>query len=134
MNNQTKKYYKVVVKCGHVGRRHYIPIQFAISAVNGKEASRLARLMPRVKHDRKDAILKCEQINYWDFIELRKINDQDPYLKCQNQHEQSRLIDLIYRLQDEDDETKEFDELERLAVTRFKIKKLLSSEDREGCI
>ena len=38
------------------------PIIFAVVAENGKEASKKVREFPRVKHDHKDAILRCDKI------------------------------------------------------------------------
>ncbi len=60
-------YYKVLAKCGHVGRNNYIEKEFFIKANSGKEAAYRVRWMPRVKHDRKDAILSVEEISYEQF-------------------------------------------------------------------
>lgn len=91
------RYFKVVTKCGHVGRRQYVPVAFAIKAEDAKEAAKIARYLPRVKHDHKDAILECVEISYEDFQELIKVNNEDDYLKCKSSQEQSRL-DLNNRL------------------------------------
>ena len=56
------RYFKVVAKCGHVGRHRYIVKDFYIVANDGKEAAFKVRHLPRVKHDRKDAILSVEAI------------------------------------------------------------------------
>ena len=80
MKNEEKNYYKVICKCGHVGRKNYVPIQFAIIAENGKEAAKIARQLPRVKHNHKDAILKVEKIDLKQFLEIKEINDSDQYL------------------------------------------------------
>ncbi len=56
------QYFKVTAKRGHVGRRHYIVKAFYIEANSGKEAAFKVRYTPRVKHDRKDAILSVEAI------------------------------------------------------------------------
>ena len=34
---ETTKYYEVIAKCGHVGRKHYVPIKFAVITKDGKE-------------------------------------------------------------------------------------------------
>ena len=101
------KYFKVVTKCGHVGRQHYVPVAFAVQAENGKEAAKIARFLPRVKHDHKDAILSCVEVSYEDFLELNRINNEDAYLKCSSRQEQNQ-IDLSDRLFDDNhyDETK----------------------------
>ena len=92
--------YEVACKCGHVGRKHYIPIHYPIKAQSGKEAASKAREYPRVKHDRKDAILSVCKIDQRRFSELREINNRDPYLHCTCIQDQN-LIDLSDRLLDE---------------------------------
>ncbi len=94
------KYFKVVAKCGHVGRKHYVPVAFAVEAESGKEAAKLTRLFPRVKHDHKDAILNCKEVSYEEYLELNTINSNDEYLKCHSRQEQ-RLIDLSNRLEED---------------------------------
>ncbi len=94
------KYFKVVAKCGHVGRKKYVPITFAVKAKNGKEAAEIARWIPRVKHQHSDAILDCEKISYEEFQEINKKNELDDYLKCKNVQQQN-LIDLSDRLVDD---------------------------------
>ena len=98
------KYYSVTAKCGHVGKRYYIPIEFAIRAESAKEAARIARDMPRVKHNHKDAIQSVREISREEYIALRQRNDSDPYLNCKSIQEQ-RLNEAIYdRLIEEDRE------------------------------
>ena len=92
--------YEVACKCGHVGRTRYIPIHYPIKAQSGKEAASKAREYPRVKHDRKDAILSVCKIDQRRFSELREINNRDPYLRCTCIQDQN-LIDLSDRLLDE---------------------------------
>lgn len=97
-NNVIKlEMYEVVCKCGHVGKSHYVKISFPIRAQSGKEAARIARGLPRVKHDHKDAILDVCRIDQNRFVELVVRNNHDPYLHCtciQNQN----LIDISDRL------------------------------------
>ena len=94
------KYFKVVAKCGHVGRKKYVPITFAVKAKNGNEAAEIARWIPRVKHQHSDAILDCEKISYEEFQEINKKNNMDDYLKCKNVQQQN-LLDLSDRLVDD---------------------------------
>lgn len=102
-----KKYYSIQVKCGHVGKKFYVPMTFAIIAESAKEAARIAREMPRVKHDHKDAIQSVLEISREEYIALRQQNDADPYLHCRNVQEQ-RMIETIYdRLVEEDQEERE---------------------------
>lgn len=91
MENTEIKYFAVETKCGHVGRKNCIIITFPIIAVNGKEAARIARKTPRVKHDHKDAILSVRQISKDEYLSLKEINSTDDYLKCESKHEQRKL-------------------------------------------
>lgn len=88
-------YYLVLTKCGHVGRCWYMPIWFAIEAENGREAARIARQIPRCKHDHKDAILDCVKTDYAGFLAQIEENAHDPYLLCQSRHEQDQIMHLI---------------------------------------
>lgn len=100
-NNITKlEMYEVVCKCGHVGKSHYMPISFAIMAQSGKEAASIAREMPRVKHNHKDAILNVRKINQDEYTRLSKRNYHDSYLHCRCIQDQN-LIDISDRLMDE---------------------------------
>ena len=90
-----------VCKCGHVGREKYIPIPFPIKAESRKDAARIARDMPRVKHHHKDAILNVIKIDLRRYNELKRANNQDNYLHCQNIQDQN-AINLSDRLMDED--------------------------------
>ena len=38
---ETKNYYEVIAKCGHVGKKHYVPVKFAVIAEDGKEAAKM---------------------------------------------------------------------------------------------
>lgn len=81
-------YYKVVAKCGHVGRGHYIPKNFFVIAEDGKQAAYKVRFTPRVKHDWKDAIISVELIDRDEFIHGSEIQDQDLYFQVTNSSEQ----------------------------------------------
>lgn len=94
--NQTH-YYKVICKCGHLGRKKYIPISFPVKATSGKEAAAIARYFPRVKHEHKDAILMVKEMSYSEYLELIEINNNDPYLHCHSRREQNEICDLTAR-------------------------------------
>ena len=97
------RFYKVVCMCGHVGRRRYIPIAFAIKAKDGKEAAKIARGLPRVKCQRRDAVISCTEISEEQYKELRRINKEDPYLSCKNmqdQKEHPEIADRIIEIED----------------------------------
>ena len=85
-----KKYYKVVAKCGHVGRNKYILRNFYVRALDGKEAAEIARRMPRVKHDHKDAIRSVDEIDLETYrLGLMEVRS-DPYRQCTSVQEQRR--------------------------------------------
>lgn len=96
---QNNNYYEVTAKCGHVGRKKFIPIKFAVKAKDGKEAAKKVREFPRVKHDHKDAIIDVVKIDYNTFAEIRKNNNNDPYLHCSNRKEQNIIKNLNERLE-----------------------------------
>ncbi len=92
------KYFRVLAKCGHVGRQYYIPVDFAIVAEDGRQAATIVRQKARVKHDEKDAILSTEEISFEEFMQLRSKNDADPYLHCKNIQQQRGIENLYERL------------------------------------
>ena len=121
---KTKKYYEVIAKCGHVGKKHYVPVKFAVIAENGKEAAKMVRDFPRVKHNHKDAILKVSKISYERFEELTEINRNDPYLKCHSRQEQKLIDNFEERLKDDLHGQKvKYDKEARLDRVAYKIKK-----------
>ena len=93
------KYFRVTCKCGHVGKQHFIRIDFPVCADSKKEAAEIARYIPRVKHDHKDAILGCVEIDFEEYQIIQKINENDPYLKCKNIQEQSLINEFNDRLE-----------------------------------
>ncbi len=120
MNLGQIKYYKVVCKCGHVGKKHYIPVQFAVKAENGREAAKKARDFPRVKHQHKDAILDVVKLEYEEYLELLELNTNDSYLNCHSKQEQNRLCDLTEIIKDDlHNDVKEIDKKTRLSRVRY---------------
>ena len=71
--------YEVTAKCGHVGRNYFTVKTFAIIAESKKEAAAIIKQTPRVKHDRKDAIMSVEIIDSPRFNDLFHQNQADPY-------------------------------------------------------
>ena len=84
-------YYKVKAKCGHVGRNNYIPKTFYIKAEDGKEAAANARKIPRVKHDKKSAIIEVKRISKDEYLGGLRVNNEDPYLRAKSMQEQRIL-------------------------------------------
>lgn len=120
MNLEQIKYYKVVCKCGHVGRKHYIPVQFAVKAEDGREAAKKARNFPRVKHQHKNAILDVVKLDYEEYLELLELNRNDNYLNCHSKQEQNKLCDLTNRIRDEvDNNIKKIDKKTRISRVRY---------------
>lgn len=88
-------YFIVKARCGHVGRDKYIPIHFPIWANTAKDAAAIARNIPRVKHDHKDAVMSVKQVNWIAFEVQKVLNEFDPYLKVGSKYEQNAIMDLI---------------------------------------
>lgn len=87
-------YYKVLAKCGHVGRNNYMLKWLYIKAESGKEAAEFARKTPRVKHDHKDAIRKVVEIDFDEYQKGRKIMKSDMFFQVHNSSDQ-RLCNCI---------------------------------------
>ena len=113
---EVKKYFAVQTKCGHVGRNYYIPITFAVVAESKKEAARIGRLIPRVKHNHKDAIIDVREIDHDEYVIIRTENSTNEYLKCNSIQEQNRNWTNLYSLKEEDG---------------YNIKKIYSKESRK---
>ena len=125
MRKENQHYFKVVAKCGHVGRNKYIPIQFAVIAENASEAAQKVRYFPRVKHDHKDAILLVERIRVKEYKEINRNNRRDPYLQCHSKYEQDRIEDLKERLIDDlVNIKKSYKKSDKIEVQCYKQKKL----------
>ena len=92
----TKNYYAVTAKCGHVGRGKYVIKTFAVKAEDGKEAARIGRMIPRVKHHNKHCILDVTKITKEQFNALIEHNNNDQYLHCSNVQEQRKKCPEIY--------------------------------------
>lgn len=89
------KYYKVTAKCGHVGKGFYYPGDLFIKAENGRDAAKVAREMPRVKHDRKDAILNVVEIDLESYLAGKEATRNNPYFFCESIQEQFKYWDEI---------------------------------------
>ena len=94
--------YEVCAKCGHVGRKYYIDKVFAVKAESAKEAAAIARQIPRVKHDHKDAIRYVKKIDEVRFFEIIRENEADPYLHCKNRQEQDLTCELELQIEKEE--------------------------------
>lgn len=95
LEESNSKYFIVEAKCGHVGRHRYMPIQFAVQTTSKKDAARIVRTFPRVKHDHKDAIINVLEVSKEDYMKQSLINKQDPYLRITRKQDQNKIIHLI---------------------------------------
>ena len=118
------KYYEVKAKCGHVGRKYYVLKTFAVKAEDGKEAARIVRNIPRVKHHHKDAIREVNEIDilkYWEIIENNK---KDPYFFCHSvQDRRSYIEEDIYNEERYFTEVKEESNLKRVFNGKIMMRK-----------
>ena len=87
-------YYKVLAKCGHVGRNNYIIKCFYVKANDGEEAAKIVRQKPRVKHHHKDALRDVIAIELEEYLTGLKIMEADMYFKVQNSSDQ-RLYNCV---------------------------------------
>lgn len=83
--------FEVEVKCGHVGKNHYILKTVPVIAENKKAAAAKARLLPRVKHDHPDAVRQVRVIDAPRYAELVKVHRTDLYFQCRSIQEQREL-------------------------------------------
>ena len=88
-------YYLVDAQFGHVGRNKYIVKTVAVIAENGKEAAYKVRWIPRAKHDRKDAILNVQEVDYEKYLNVKENNLNDLYFQVKSKQEQRRLCNDI---------------------------------------
>lgn len=84
------KYYKVLAKCGHVGRNNYILKWFYVKAESGEDAAKDVRNTSRVKHHHKDAIREVKEITLEEYFIGKKLMSNDKYFQVHNRSD-SRL-------------------------------------------
>lgn len=90
-----ENYFKVVAKCGHVGRNYYYEGAFFVRAKSASNASVLVKKMPRVKHDHKDAIISVEIVDLQQYNEGVQAQLRNPYFNCISAQQQSLYWDQI---------------------------------------
>jgi hypothetical protein len=73
----------------------YYAGSFYEAADNGKEAARIVRNRPRVKHDQKDAILELSEISHADYDLGTLETRANPYFHATNAYEQGLHWDAI---------------------------------------
>lgn len=87
-------YYKVLAKCGHVGRNKYILKWFYLKTSTGEEAAKIVRQKPRVKHHHKDAIREVIRISMDEYMMGLKIMEDDMYFHVHSSSDQ-RLYNCV---------------------------------------
>lgn len=87
--------YEVCAKCGHVGRGYYVEKTFAVKAESAKEAAKVVRGFPRVKHHQKDAIRYVNKIDEVRYDEIIEANRNDNYFVCHSVQEQRAYTEVI---------------------------------------
>ena len=88
------KYFKVIAKCGHVGKGNYVPVAFAVKAESRSAASQKVMTYRRVKKQLNDAIISCEAIDKKSYKELMQANNEFKYLQCKCNKQQSAIEDF----------------------------------------
>lgn len=133
------KYYRVEAMCGHVGRRHYLAVSFAVKAANAHEATAKVRCFPRVKHDKSEAILSCVEISLKDYKAVRDANFRNPFLQCHSRRDLaaiSGLMDSVLPYLDQEKKKRTFaTRQERIAylLHKEKINRLFSEGRYDLC-
>lgn len=92
-----ENYYLVEVMCGHVGTAAYIPVIFPVLAEDGKAAAKIARFIPRVKHNNKHAILNVKKVSYEEYLLQQDVNNSDAYLQWYKTGCTDEYIDTVYK-------------------------------------
>ena len=95
------KFFIAKVKCGHVGRQLFIPMNFFIYAKNGRDAAYMARCKPGVKRHHPDAVLSVTEITKEQFNILKPLAYNDPYWKKERMGVKNNQALFIDRLEPE---------------------------------
>lgn len=92
-------YYRIRVKCGHVGRGKYCLKDFYFCAKSKSEARERVINAPRVKRQLGDeAIEGIWRITKEKYLEGKKEFQNDPYFRCQNNDDMKRYKAAGYKL------------------------------------
>ena len=119
-----KKLYAVKAKCGHVGVNYYIEKEFLDFASDGKEAASKTRLIGRVKHHHKDAIIDVRKIDFDEGRVLWLQNEMDPFLHCKNRREQDAIqFDLDICEEKKETFKKSVDKDRKIKINNYKDKR-----------
>ena len=101
-----RKYFKVLAKCGHVGKGFYYEGAFYVKSDDAKKAAAYVRTLPRVKHDHKDAIISVEELSKKEFEAGIENRHNQAYFQCINSSEQhNHMEDIAPYLRKEEKKT-----------------------------
>jgi len=92
-------YYKVTAKFGHVKNGYYIEKSIPVIAETASDASQIVKRYPRVKKHLKNCITSCTEITNEEYIQLKKIINEDGYFKSKNHREQQLNCPNIERIE-----------------------------------
>lgn len=125
MANERGKYFEVIAKCGHVGRTRCVLINFAVKAESKAEAAAKVKEYRRVKRDHKDCIREVIEITFSRFMELRAVNDADPYLHCKSKWQQKQIAGFHERIEDDEyNVLRNKKKTDRQASRKYRYKKI----------
>jgi hypothetical protein len=88
-------FYEVTAKCGHVGKRRYYRGLFYVRAEDGRSAAAIVRMLPRVKHNRKDAIIAVVEVDYVAYKKGNATHRLNPYFCCRSNQEMRLILAKI---------------------------------------
>lgn len=74
-------YFRVIAKCGNLGKKAYVPISFAVKAANEKEAVNVAKNQPYVRKDFASPIISITEIDKESYEYLVAVNQHDPFFR-----------------------------------------------------
>lgn len=131
-NKHQTNYYLVTAMCGHVGKKKYVPINFAVAAANPMEAMELTRRIPRVKHDRRNAILNIQPITYEAYLLQRKANREDPYLQARTEDAIKAIPGIKKRIREYEERPNRTGQSKRRAFWKREGRYLEEQQGRKG--
>ena len=88
-------YYKVIAKCGHVGKGKYTEVAFPIYSESASEAAQYVLKLPKVKKQLKDAITSVKRISYEEYKELIEDKRNNKYYRTHTKRELMSIIDEL---------------------------------------
>lgn len=89
------KYYKVVAKCGHVGKGKYVEVVFPVCCDDAKSAAHQILKHGKVKKQLKNAISSVCEISLDEYLVLKQENTNNIYLRAHcSQEVNTEILDI----------------------------------------